>query len=137
MTKISGDYLDAVPGLADADGTLTRYKLYLFETYYNQSGGCGAFSPANYTETASCLPTELAHERRNVRIVVVDCGYWGVSGKSELDMELFFVDVFLTEEADPPNDATIYAEILRDPVGDATHNWGGADDEVLNVRLVE
>jgi Flp pilus assembly protein TadG len=136
-TKISGDYLDANTSLTDPDSTLTRYKLYLFETYYNQSGSCGAFSPAAYTQNASCLSTLLAHERRVVRIVVVDCEFWGVSGKTELDMELRFVDVFLTEEADPPNDATIYAEILRDPVGDATNNYGGADDEVLNVRLVE
>jgi hypothetical protein len=133
LTDVAGSYLTDV-GIANASDILTRYKLYLFETYYQVDGNsCGEFLPTAYDACTG----QLAHERRIVRVVVIDCEYWGVSGKTSLDMELDYIDVFLTEQAEEPPDATFYAEVLREPEGSSIYNWGGTEDEVLNVRLVE
>ena len=72
-----------------------------------------------------------------MRVVVVDCGYYGVAGKTSLEFELNYIDVFLTEQADSPPDATIYGEVLREPEGSSTYDWGANEEEILNVRLVE
>lgn len=110
-------------------GVLTRYKLYLYESYNNQPTNI----PDGYDMSAQATS---ARERRVTRIAVVDCLDEGVKGKTTIPNEAVrYVDVFVTEPVVPPPDATYYAEIIGNPLGSG--DYGAAQTEILNVRLLE
>jgi hypothetical protein len=111
-----------------SDGVLTRYKLYLYESYNNPPSNI----PDGYDMSAQATS---ARERRVTRVAVVDCLDQGVKGKTTITDGIRYLDVFVTEPVVPPPDATYYAEIIGQPT--EAGGWGSAQTEILNVRLIE
>ncbi len=96
------------------NGVTTRYQIYQLEA-------SGAAFTSNLEPSApQCLPVSTNPARRVIKVAIVPCTYWGITGASQPNV-LFtkYADFFITE---PSTDGTIYAEYMQTySTGDTLH----------------
>lgn len=123
----------------------TRYKIYLCEADPDNAEKCfgasGDFTQKSETKEAStpqCNESSLGNTtRRLIRVAIVDCGYWDVTGASRpLPIVTTAAEFFLTEPAEtsstPSLDGRIYGELVR------TFTVNGQDSGLYHiVQLVK
>lgn len=104
----------------------TRYKIYLCEAdpanaqkCFGASGNFTSQSEAKEHSVPQCnVSTKGDVSRRLIKVAVVDCNYWGVTGASQpLPVTTLAAEFFMTEPAEtsqtPSLDGRIYAELIR------------------------
>jgi Flp pilus assembly protein TadG len=86
-------------------GVTTRYDIY------NTEIGGTKFTSSLEASAPQCLPLSSNPSRRIVKVAIVPCTYWGITGASQPDV-LFtkYAEFFITE---PSTDGTIYSEYIR------------------------
>lgn len=104
----------------------TRYKIYQCEVDPSNRDKCFGAS-GNFTSQSSNRehPTPRCNEsivgqasRRLVKVALVDCNYWGITGASKpLPIVTLMAEFFMTEPAEtsstPSLDGRIYGELVR------------------------
>lgn len=87
----------------------TRYKIYEKEVDGTYPFKTPEREPAAPVCTSG-LPAATTVDRRLINVAIVDCNYWGLSGRSDLPTTTVTLKMFMTEPA--TSEGEIYAELV-------------------------
>jgi hypothetical protein len=108
-------------------GLTTRYQIY-----QQEASGAAPFTAASdaaQPHGPQCVPNSNDPTRRVINVAVVDCTYWGITGKKALPRNTLYAKFFMTEpatnEGPPSTQGRIYGEYIgsfvANTVGSALH----------------
>ncbi len=137
-TDLQAYWTNHHPGTLPA-GVTTRYQIYGLEAAGTGNAGTwltDKYEPHTPTATSAggnapaCSNSTLGSTaRRLIEVAVVDCSYWGITGKKQLPQTTLVSQFFMTESA--LSDGSIYGEL----VGVSSANTPGGPI-IHNVQLV-